>query len=138
MSSVERAFLLAKKMHSGQVDKSGEPYFWHPVAVADKVDTPINKIVALLHDVVEDTECSLAIVAHEFGPIVSQAVDAITKRGDEPYGDYLQRVKANEIACEVKIADISHNLERIHNLSESDRERLTKKYKKALRFLKKE
>ena len=135
MILIGKAFELAFELHDGQTDKTGKPYILHPVAVAQRVEGDMAQVVALLHDVVEDTSCTIEHIAHNFGPVVSQAVDAITKREGETYKCYLARVKGNKIARMVKIADISHNLERIGNLSEKDQLRLADKYGEALSFL---
>lgn len=135
MPLLGRAFELAFEKHAGQTDKSGKPYILHPVAVAHRVEGGMAKVVALLHDVVEDTDCTIEHIAYNFGPVVSQAVDAVTKREGEAYKCYLKRVKRNEIAREVKIADVSHNLERIGDLSKDDQLRLADKYGEALSFL---
>ncbi|MDF2572046.1 MAG: hypothetical protein K0R55_3650 [Sporomusa sp.] len=76
-----KALLLATKAHAGQVDKAGKPYLLHPIAVADMLKAEEEKIVALLHDVVEDTSLTLIDLRNEgFPDRIVEAVDAITKR----------------------------------------------------------
>jgi molybdopterin-guanine dinucleotide biosynthesis protein len=146
----ELALNIAKKAHKGQVDKAGEDYIHHPLAVAENfVNMNQNQngnqnenddfyyITAVLHDVVEDTDMTFDdLRAYGFSEEVIAAVDAITKRKGEKYDDYLDRVKSNTIARTVKIADLTHNsqLSRLKEVTQKDYERL-EKYKKALEFL---
>jgi (p)ppGpp synthase/HD superfamily hydrolase len=118
------AFELARKAHEGQLDKGGRPYIEHPLTVERLVSTPIERIVALLHDVVEDTDVTIDDL-EPFGKEVVAAVDAITKRSGEKLEDYLSRVKANAVARAVKIADLTHNsdLSRIPNPTQRDLDR---------------
>jgi hypothetical protein len=121
----ESALKLAIAVHEGQVDKGGRPYIEHPLAVEGLVSTPKQRVVALLHDVVEDTGVTLDDLKC-FGQQVVKAVDAITKRPGEPLNDYLIRVEANPLARAVKIADLTHNsdLSRIPNPTQKDYERV--------------
>lgn len=134
---VLKAYNLAKSAHEGQVDKGGKPYIEHPVAVASLVFTDEEKIVALLHDVVEDTPITLNDLREQgFTAEVVTAVDCLTKRQDEILGDYLNRVKSNALATTVKIADLTHNsdIRRIPNPTEKDLARVTR-YKKEIAYL---
>jgi (p)ppGpp synthase/HD superfamily hydrolase len=128
----------AELAHEGQIDKSGVPYIFHPIAVSQSFEIGSKRsTVALLHDTVEDTDMDLAVIQHYFGKDIAGAVDAITHRKGESYMDYLARVKANPIALDVKFADIAHNTseERLSKLDQKTQDRLRKKYKKALDFL---
>lgn len=133
------ASVLARAAHDGQTDKSGQPYIEHPIRVSQAVRQHgiAHEIAALLHDVVEDTSLTLADLALIFPPFIVAAVDALTHRPNEPRTDYLSRVVANDIAIVVKRADIADNSspERMAALSESDRERLTRKYAEATEYL---
>jgi len=132
-----KAFFLAMKAHRGQKDKAGRAYIWHPLFVFFHVKGSKKKQVALLHDVVEDAPYTLEMLANRgFSDEVIKAVDAITKRKGEPYKAYLDRVKSNSIAIDVKIADLKHNseLKRLKIVTEKDIER-TNKYKIALNYL---
>jgi (p)ppGpp synthase/HD superfamily hydrolase len=101
---------LASKAHQGQVDQGGHPYILHLEAVAKLVTTVEEKVVALLHDIVEDTQVTLADLRKDFDDTIIQAVDAMTKREKtEKFMGYLRRAKANPIAKRVKIADMIHN-----------------------------
>lgn len=123
-------------MHAGQTDKAGEPYMGHIRRVVEGVQHPLAKIVAALHDTVEDTTLDLAAIQRRFGPKVANAVKAITKVSGEDYRTYLERVAADPLASEVKRADLKDNmrLDRLAVVTERDRERVAK-YAQALEFL---
>jgi (p)ppGpp synthase/HD superfamily hydrolase len=102
------------------------------------VDSDIEKMVAILHDVVEDTDWTLERLAQEGFPVeVIDALDCVTKRDGEEYDDFVKRSASNKIARTVKLADLEHNMDarRLSNVTEKDIERL-KKYVRAWRFLK--
>ena len=139
--SAEELLALAKRIaltaHEGQVDKAGAPYWHHPAFVADHVTSPEAKVVAWLHDVVEDTEWSLDDLRTEgIWPEVVEGVDAISKRAGEAYESYLDRVKANSLELAVKRADLQHNMDlsRIANPTEKDFARI-EKYRWAVDYL---
>ena len=105
---------LANKYHYGQVDKSGLPYILHPLYVMNNVDGIEAKIVAILHDILEDTiinEQDLFICGFDLNIIKS--IIALTKIKGESYDDYLIRVKNNVLARVVKLADLSHNMDTV-------------------------
>ena len=105
-----KAFKVAYKAHKGQKDKAGKPYILHPVYVAMHTKGVKRKTVALLHDIVEDTKITLEDLKQmEFDKEIVEAVRCITKIKGEDYSEYLQRVKSNEIAKDVKLADLKHN-----------------------------
>ena len=137
---IQQAKELAFKIHANQTDKAGAPYVRHLEAVASKLaEQGENEdviIVGWLHDSVEDTNIKLDEIQHLFGDVISTAVDAITKRKNEHYDDYLARVKSNPIARLVKLADLSHNMDlsRLNKITEKDLMRL-EKYKQAKAFL---
>lgn len=135
-TDVERAKALALQAHAGQVDRAGEPYAGHPARVAARMRTDEARVVAWLHDVVEDTGVTLAEIEAAFGLETAAAVNAITHRGDEPWGDYLYRVKANPVATAVKISDLidNSNLSRLPEVTARDVARQAK-YNRALYFL---
>ncbi|MEG4144806.1 HD domain-containing protein [Microcoleus sp. Pol12B5] len=131
---LQRAIALAAKAHEGQVDKAGNPYLAHPLFVMENVTSIEQKIVAVLHDAVEDSELKLEQLRSEgFPEVIVSAIEAITKIEGEAYPAYLERVIANPIALAVKIADVTHNLDlrRIANPTEADFQRIAK-YKKVL------
>jgi (p)ppGpp synthase/HD superfamily hydrolase len=128
---------IANKAHHGQIDKGGSPYIEHPLAVANSVVDLEQKIVALLHDVLEDSHLSANdLLQHGFTKRIVRSIQTLTKQDDESYESYLARVKCDNNALNVKIADIKHNLDisRIPNATQADYDRL-EKYKKALAFL---
>ncbi|MCQ9121578.1 HD domain-containing protein [Rodentibacter pneumotropicus] len=134
----EQARLLAEQLHANQLDKAGKPYIHHLSFVADLLNGQADEIIATawLHDSVEDTSISLCEIQTRFGKRIAEAVNAITKRKNEPYDHYLSRVKANSIARQVKLADLSHNMDlsRLAVVTRKDKERIAK-YQKATQFL---
>ena len=136
MDDVKYAEDFARMAHKGQKDKGGHDYINHPIAVAKMVNTDVDKIVALLHDVLEDTDVKEVAIRWHFGNEVADAVLALTRRENEDYFDFIQRAKNNPIAKRVKIADITHNMDfsRLNEITNEDRARL-KKYYKALDIL---
>ncbi len=132
------AITLARAAHMGQVDKLGVTYIYHPLAVMQRVSGVDEKIVAVLHDVVEDTAVTLdALRNRGFASNIVSAVDAVTKRPAESLAESMARVLANGLALTVKLADISHNADpqRQAGLSDKERERLTTKYEESARLL---
>ncbi|MGN1014550.1 MAG: HD domain-containing protein [Butyricicoccus sp.] len=104
------AMRLAYQAHHGQVDKSGVPYIFHPIHVAEQMNDENSTTAALLHDVVEDTEWTLEDLKREgFAPEVLEAVRLLTHDPAEPYLDYVRRLGGNPIARAVKLADLRHN-----------------------------
>lgn len=142
IDTLEAADRLAERLHEGQVDKAGEPYIEHPRGVARLTalfgGTLHQQLAALLHDVVEDTDCTLddlrALGTPE--PVVDM-IDALTRRPDEPHDDYLARVLANPDAVLVKRADLASNSDpvRLAKLPADLRDRLERKYAHALDVL---
>ena len=133
----KKAMKLCYEAHKDQVDKSGLPYVFHPAHVAEQMTDEATTIVALLHDVVEDTDYTLEDLAAEgFGKDILEAVALMTHEDDVPYLDYVAKLKDNPIARAVKLADLAHNsdLSRIGEVDEETRERL-EKYKKAMALL---
>jgi metal dependent phosphohydrolase, HD region len=131
------ALSIAKKAHAGQVDKAGIDYIQHPLYVASQVKTEQEKAVALLHDVLEDSDITAAdLLAYGLSNEVVTAVQTLTKKKGQSYQDYLEKVKSNDLARVVKLADLKHNsdLSRLKSVSDTDRERV-KKYKNAIRYL---
>ena len=135
---VKKADDFAAKAHSGQKDLAGSPYIDHPRTVAACVSGEKAKIVALLHDVVEDAWVSVNDIRVEFGDDIAEAVKVLTRPHGMPYMDYIEIVKSNDLAREVKLADLRHNMDlsRLPNVSDRDIKRV-KKYKKAYDILSK-
>jgi (p)ppGpp synthase/HD superfamily hydrolase len=105
-----KAFDIAVFYHAGQKDKAGKPYILHPLAVALKSETLDEQIVAILHDVVEDTVYTEEMLRHDFPEYIADAVMAMTRRKGEIYADFVLRAKENPIARKVKMYDMEHNM----------------------------
>lgn len=134
---IDIALAIARKAHAGQVDKAGVDYIQHPLYLASQVKTEQEKAVALLHDVLEDSDITAAdLLAYGLSNEVVTAVQTLTKKKGQSYQDYLEKVKSNDLARVVKLADLKHNsdLSRLKSVSDTDRERV-KKYKNAIRYL---
>lgn len=134
---VNKAINIMFEAHKNQKDKSGIPYVFHPFHLAEQMTNEDATIVALLHDTIEDTDITEEYLRKQgFKPEIIDAVVLLTRKKDENYFDYINRVKGNSIAREVKIADLKHNsdLTRLERINESDKKRANK-YKKALNSL---
>lgn len=133
------AFKIAIEAHKGQVDKAGVDYIEHPKAVAELLEAKEEKIVALLHDVVEDTKVTFHDLEQYWFPNnIITALKLLTKPKKIDYMEYIKKIKENPLAKKVKIADLTHNsdLSRLKEITNKDLERL-EKYKKALEYLNK-
>lgn len=107
------AFAIASRAHASQVDKGGVPYIFHPLAVAEQMPDSIRRASALLHDVCEDTDVTLGELRQNGIPEpVIEAVQLLTHSPDDgmTYLQYVEHLKGNEIAADVKRADLHHNL----------------------------
>ena len=137
--SIRKAIKIAFNAHIDQVDKAGVPYIFHPWEVAQLVGDDENAIiVALLHDVIEDTDITIEDLRGEgFSEDILTGILNLTKKENEDYFDFVKRAKQNELSRKVKIADITHNmrLDRLSNWTEYDLQR-REKYQKALDYLK--
>ncbi len=135
---LEKAIRIAVEAHRGQRDKYGAPYILHPLRVMALVDTALEKTVAILHDVVEDSDWTFEELKTEgFPPAVLAALEAVTKREGEAYEDFVKRSAGHPLARRIKLADLEDNMDvrRLPEVTEKDRERL-QKYLKAYRLLK--
>jgi (p)ppGpp synthase/HD superfamily hydrolase len=127
MATLERAIAIAAAAHAGQVDKAGQPYILHPLRVMLRVATEHERMAAVLHDVVEDTDVTLYTLAAEgFASEVIGAVEALTKRPGESRMQAAERAAANPIARVVKLSDNAENMDlgRIANPTADDYARL--------------
>lgn len=131
-----KAMIIAYEAHKNQVDKSGVPYIYHPIHVAEQMDTENECIIALLHDVVEDTNVTFKQLEEVFSKEIINILKLLTREENIEYDEYIKRIKNNSIACKVKIADLTHNLDktRLDFVTEVDVKR-NEKYKKALQIL---
>jgi (p)ppGpp synthase/HD superfamily hydrolase len=110
MATIEKALQIAAQAHEGQKDKEGLPYTLHPLRVMSRVEGDEAQIVAVLHDVIEDTKVTLDELRRAgFSETVLAAVQCVTHRKDEPYADYVVACKNNPIARQVKLADLHDN-----------------------------
>ena len=137
MATLERAIVIAATAHQGQVDKAGAPYVLHPLRMMLSVDSLDARIVAVLHDVVEDTSITFdELLAEGFSPTIISALEALTKRKGEDYDAFIQRVAPNPLARGVKLADLRDNsdLSRIAAPTAKDYQRV-EKYRRAIQYL---
>lgn len=137
MATLEKAIELAAKYHAAQTDKGGAPYILHPLAVMAQVDGITAKIVAVLHDIIEDTPLSAQDLRNEgFSQEIIEAILALSKQPGETRRQAAERTVKNPLARVVKIADITENMkiERITNPSAEDYQRLAE-YRQVLQFL---
>ncbi len=139
--NLERAIAIATEAHTGQADKAGAPYILHPLRVMRAQDSDDARIVAVLHDVVEDCPgwTFERLQAEGFSAAVIDALRLVTKIDGEPYEDFFKRAAGNPISRAVKLTDLQDNMDmsRITNVTTKDLERV-EKYRRAVAFLKAE
>jgi len=108
---LDKAIAIAVKSHTGQVDKKGDPYILHPLRMMFKAETMEEKIVAILHDVIEKTEQDFEFLQNSgFSDKIILAVDALSRRSGESYDKYIDRVAENKLAKTIKILDLIDNI----------------------------
>ena len=127
---------IAYKAHEGQTDKAGVPYIFHPIHIAEQMDSEESCVVALLHDVIEDSDITLEILSKYFNDDIITALRVLTKKEYDDYVMYIKRVKTNKLAAKVKIKDLEHNrdLTRLDEVTDRDKKR-SMKYWEAIRYL---
>lgn len=133
----KKALKLCFEAHKEQVDKSGMPYVFHPFHLAEQMNDEATTVVALLHDVVEDTDITFEDLEKQgFGEEIISALKLLTHNDDTPYMDYVAKIKNNKIATKVKLADLKHNsdLSRLDTVDEKALKR-KEKYEKAIKLL---
>jgi (p)ppGpp synthase/HD superfamily hydrolase len=126
---LEKAIGIAVEAHRGATDKYDAPYILHPMRVMARVSTTEEKIVAILHDVVEDSDWTFDDLKEEgFSEEILSALDCLTKREGEPYEDFVERSASNALARRVKLADLEDNMDvrRMRQIGEQECERLRK------------
>lgn len=131
------ALRIAFQAHREQKDKSGREYVMHPIRVAERCKDPRAKIVALLHDTIEDTEMTVDYLREQgFPDEIISGVLSVTKHEGETYDDFVCRTAENAIGREVKIADLEDNMDirRLKIITEDDVARL-QKYLRAWQYL---
>ena len=133
----KKALRLCFDAHKDQVDKTGLPYVFHPFHVAEQMTDEISTVCALLHDVMEDTDCTPEdLRTMGFPQEVIEILLLLTHDPSVPYMDYVKKIGTNPVAKQVKLADLKHNsdLSRMDTVDEYPLER-NEKYKEALRLL---
>jgi (p)ppGpp synthase/HD superfamily hydrolase len=126
---LETAIQIAVQAHAGQKTRNGEPYILHPLRVMARVRTAEEKMVAVLHDVIEDTSWTPEQLKQRgFPPNILHALDCVTKRQGEPYEEFVGRSASDPIALQVKLADLEDNMDvrRLPEITAKDHERLEK------------
>ncbi|WP_075810225.1 hypothetical protein [Clostridium perfringens] len=133
---LEKSIIFATEQHMGQVDKSGQPYILHPLRVMESCPNIESKIVAVLHDVLEDTKTTEEELLSFLPEYIVNSIVAITKVENEAYEDYLKRVGNNYYATQVKLMDLKDNmnLDRLEKIEMKDMKRYLK-YRKAVEYL---
>lgn len=135
----KKAMSIAYHAHHGQTDHGGLPYIFHPIHLAEQMTDENTTCVALLHDVVEDTNVTLEELASVFPKEITDAVALLTHSDSVPYLEYVRQIKSNPIARAVKLADLHHNCDRSRladgEMDEGAIRRYENKYKKALEIL---
>lgn len=139
MNISERALIVATDAFLGRLDRSDEPAIFHSLRVGLAFQSDLSRAVGFLHDVVEDTHITLQDLTDlGFPTEVTDAVEALTRREEERYFDYIQRVSRNRIAHAVKIADLKDNMDRLIRLAPREPavvSSLMKRYQKAFTLL---
>lgn len=133
----KKAAVIAYEAHRHQYDKSGMPYIFHPMHLAEAMTDELTAAAALLHDVLEDTMITADDLAKEGIPKeVLAALRLLTRKDGEDYFDYVRKLQSNPIARAVKIADLKHNsdISRLDVIDKRAKARL-EKYQKALKIL---
>jgi len=132
MSIIEKSLKIALKAHSGQTDKAGKAYILHPLRLMAKMPTDEEKAVALLHDVIEDSDFTEQDLLDAGIPNnVVTAVKTLSKKSGENYQQFIGRVLENKLAAKIKKVDIEDNINvlRLNTLSVTDLERVAKYHK---------
>lgn len=134
MSDLERAIAIAVAAHAGQRDKADRPYILHPLRVMHGCSSDSERIVAVLHDTLEDTDVTQARLRHEgFSDEIIQALLCLTKAKGDDYHEFISRVMTNRLAHKVKMLDLLDNMDcsRLATFDERDAARM-KRYVDAL------
>ena len=129
MATLEEAIALAVQAHKGQKDRNNQPYILHPLRVMMRLETETERIVGVLHDVIEDTSITPDDLRKAgYSEEVLAALDCVTKREGEAYEDFVLRSATNPVARRVKLADLEDNMDvkRLSEVKEKDIERLNR------------
>jgi len=133
MPTLEDTLIFVTEAHRGQVDRGGQPYALHPIRMMTQFDDEAARTVALLHDVIEDTPYTLDnLRARGYNEAIIEAVDALTRRDDETYEQFILRIKPISLARRVKLADLRDNMDirRAGEITAKDAERF-ERYRRA-------
>lgn len=134
---LEKVYKLCLEKHVGQTDKAGKPYFMHPFRVAERCDTIEQKIVALLHDTIEDTDVTPEfLLAEGFPQEIVDGILSVTRKEEEDYYDFVKRAAENPIGKAVKLHDLEDNMDirRLASIDDKMKERLNR-YIRSYRYL---
>ena len=126
---LEKAISIALQAHQGQRDRYGNPYILHPLHLMGQMDTDVERMAAVLHDVVEDSEITISdLHAAGFPAQVTEAVHLLTHDDAHSYEEYVRRLQDNDLARKIKVADLEHNMDlrRMDRVREKDLSRLQK------------
>jgi len=132
MNIIEKSLEIALRAYSGKKDKAGKTYILHPLRLMAKTEREEEMSVALLHDVIEDSDISAEdLLAEGIPQNIVTAVQALTKKDDESYELFIARVLENKLAAKVKKLDIEDNINilRLNFISNKDLERIAKYHK---------
>lgn len=134
---LNKAIILATRAHQGMLDKEGNPYIFHSLRVMMTLEKEDERVVAILHDVLKNTDLYLSdLICIGLNENQIRAIEALTRARKETYNEYIDRISENEIATKVKIADLidNMNVSKIPNPTKKDYDKV-KKYKKAYKKL---
>jgi len=126
---LERAIAIAVEAHAGQKDKNGDPYVLHPLRMMCRVQSASERVVAVLHDVVEDTHWTFKDLKKEgFSDQIVKALDCLTKRDGEEYEQFVRRAASNKLARRVKLEDLKDNMDvrRFKEVTNKEKDKLQK------------
>lgn len=129
MPTLEDALELALQAHRGQQDKAGAPYILHPLRLMLRMEDETERMVALLHDVIEDSPFTLEDLRERgYSEEILRALDALTRRPEESYTEFIERAGQDAVARRVKLADLEDNMDlrRLAQLGPADAERLAR------------
>lgn len=139
MNFLEKAISIAVNAHSGLTDKGGSPYILHPLRLMLKFSKEDEMIVAVLHDVIEDTEIAITdLINLGFSDRIINALRLLTKNPAETYQQYIEKISTNDLARKIKLEDLKDNMDisRLPEINPKDLERIAK-YHRALKTLQK-
>ncbi|HEX6385152.1 MAG TPA: GTP pyrophosphokinase [Anaerolineae bacterium] len=137
MNLLEKCIKFALEVHAGQTDRYGLPYILHPLHLMSQMDTEVEMMAAVLHDVIEDSETTLDDLRQLGLPEeVVEVVSLLTHDEADSYDDYVRKLKLNAVARKIKLADLAHNMDirRMDKVTEKDAVRLDK-YRRAWEIL---